>query len=78
MVPDQTWWVWVMPVFIELMPDEPEAIGAIPEDDACVESDFVAIVPEAPVEVLLFGTVEEPVLALAIGVSLEELAVPFT
>jgi hypothetical protein len=32
----------------------------MPDDEACVASDFVAIVPVEPVAVLLFGTVAEP------------------
>jgi hypothetical protein len=78
------WWVWVIPIFIgampdepeELMPVEPEFIGAIPEDEACVASDFVAIVPVEPVDVLLFGTVAEPAFELDIVEPLIELSVP--
>ncbi len=59
------------------MPDDPELM---PDDGAGVGvgSDFVAIVPAEPVDVLLFGTVDEPVFELAIGMSLDELAAPFT
>jgi len=54
---------------------EPEPIVSIPEDDACVESDFVASVPVEPVDVLLFGTVDEPAFE-AVEESLIVLVVP--
>jgi len=60
------WCVWVAPVFIALIPDDPAVEG----------SDFVAISPVEPVEDLLFGTVEVPVFELDIEESLIELDVP--
>jgi hypothetical protein len=57
--------VWVIPEPIELG----EFIELIP-DDAGAGSDFVAMVPAEPVEVLLFGTVDVPVFELDIDESL--------
>lgn len=70
------WCVWVIPVFDALIPDEPELVDPIPDDPAVEGSDFVAISPVGPVEDLLLGTVEVPVLELDIEESLIELDVP--